>query len=249
MYIVNGAQMSKRTLLLKVLLIATISTSAVAQQLGLTNRVNMGSFHFRKAFDSKGELPPDTTNRFRNTAALDFEALAKKQGCTIRRMGSEDYERASRETVNMYSHNEENKLSRYCQIELMVGRHGSADARHRLFGFLWTSSGGAAPEVLAFRSSGLGDFYFAHKMALKEMDARIVAATSIAFCRDNIAVSIFGADDTTDLFPIARDLDEAIQRCPLRATPEEAGIVTDTKRLKLMDPQYLQLSPPNGDTH
>lgn len=202
------------------------SSIAVGQEQLSTNEAVTGDFFFKRAMDEQGSIPPDTTNRFRNPTTINFDTLSKKWGCMMRRKGIESFDSAYREGINIFRRGESNRHEGVCQIHMIVSRNGSADARQRLFEFLWSSSGGSAADGVVFRSSQLGDFYLAHQMTLKETNGQVRVTSSIAFCRDNIAVSIRGDDYSTDLFPMASDLDVAIQACPLKPTLEGAGLTS-----------------------
>ena len=199
---------------------------AMGQEHLSTSEAVTGDYFFRRAIDAQGSIPPDTTNRFRNPTTINFDTLAMKWGCMTRHKGIENYDGAYREGINIFRRDESNRLEGVCQIHMIVSRNGSADARKRLFEFLWSSSGSSAADGVVFRSSQLGDFYLAHRMALKETNGQVRVTSTIAFCRDNIAASIRGDDYSTDLFPVASDLDAAIQSCPLKPTPEEAGLTS-----------------------
>ena len=152
--------------------------------------------------DSKAPLPPETS-RIRDTNKLDLDLLARKWGYRIRHLaGGETNEACSVEPVDFYFQSKSNELRGAFQMQVIIGKRGSEDARRFLFHRMVTTPKPWMPGELKCRTDGPGDFCIAPNSGL------------LVFCRDNVAIFMLG--NGIDLLSVARDLDEAIQKCQLK---------------------------------
>jgi hypothetical protein len=170
----------------------------------------------RSAIEAEQALPSNTT-KVRDISGLDLTGLASRWECSVHRSTLATNEVCSNEHIYFYSLSSAKKKSIAFQFELIVGSTGSLDARNGLFQHMGTSSSMEVfPGRWKFFSEGPGDFCFLDGQRVQNIAGNPTVKGNIQFVRDNIAINIWGGGDSVNLLSVARDLDEAIKKCPLR---------------------------------
>lgn len=211
--------------LLLFILLTPITLKARAQD--ADRLVNNGK-KVREAIQVKHTLPDLSANGVRESAKLDInKAFQGKYTLGI------SYELAASPGKYVALHmdwNTENK-NHADQIRLVVvtGENVSSNALTGLLEIMGSGTTMAiTPSSFEVLKNGPGNIAFVMPVSLKTDENGLRIIGSIWFCRDNIAVQV-SCSGNTDLLPIAKAIDQAIQSCPVKESKDKKSDETLSK--------------------
>jgi hypothetical protein len=166
----------------------------------------------KRAIEQRHQLPVKEKDIRRDTSALDISKVftERKYGLTY---ANESRVRPGLYRVRYMEWDTESKAhAEEVRVCLVLGEGGFETALAGLYELMGATTAPITPGLWDVLKDGPGDVCFVTSQRGKPGDQPAAVRTMIWFCRDNIAVRL-QCSGGTDLLPIARALDQAIQAC------------------------------------
>lgn len=170
----------------------------------------------KAAIESGERLPVSETNYLRNTVGLDIQALARKWSLVAQREEVTTNETTSMELLHFAHYPTTNNVRKGAFQMRLITSKNPEDARQCLFEYMGVSSTMMiTPGRWKLYKQGPGDFCLTGGERVSAVGGDPTLRSNVQFVRDNVAVYLLGGSGRINLLSVARDLDEAIKKCPL----------------------------------